>query len=274
MSTKRDYYEVLGVQRDASEEEIKKAYRKLSMKFHPDRLASESRESQAEGEAKFKEAKEAYECLSDAHRRSIYDRNGHTEPGHGGFEFRHGSSQNAADVEEMIRSMFGDRSPFADIFTQQARQPRRQINIDLAKAYTGFAYKDNDVHMNLPAGIRHGTKFVHNNIIYVVNILRHDVFQRSGDDLLVDTSINAIEAMLGVDVVLEHLDKTQLQFTIPAGIQGGQIVRLGGRGMKNPETDRPGDLLVRVSVSIPTTLSDEQRATLKQTMGHRESFNI
>lgn len=274
MSTKRDYYEILGVAKTASDDEIKKSYRKLSMKYHPDRLADKTKEEQDEGEASFKEAKEAYEKLSNPQTRAAYDQYGHQDPSMNGF--RHGAnSANASDLEEMLSKMFGTTGhPFGDIFGQQARQPRRRINIDLEKAYTGATYRDNDIHIQLPPGIRDGTKFAHGSIIYVVAIAAHPVFMRANDDLLVDTTINAIEAMLGVDVILEHLDKTQLQFTIPAGIQGGQIVRLGGRGMKNPESDRVGDLLIRVTVTIPQSLSDEQRATLKAIMGHRESFNI
>jgi DnaJ-class molecular chaperone len=274
MSTKRDYYEVLGLAKNASGEEIKKAYRKLSMKFHPDRLAGQSQEDQDKGEASFKEVKEAYEQLSNSETRASYDRFGHTAT-HTGNGFRHSTySGTNEDLEEVLRSMFSRDSPFGDIFGQQRSQPRRQISISLEQAYIGVAFKDSDINIQLPSGVRHGTKFVHNNIIYQVNVMRHSRFQRSNDDLLVDTEINAIEAMLGVDVILEHLDKQQLQFTIPAGIQNGQIVRLGGKGMKNPETDKMGDLLVRITITIPETLSDEQRAILRASMGYRKSFNI
>jgi len=271
MSTKRDYYDVLGLAKTATEDEIKKAYRKLSMKFHPDRVPAEEKE---QAEINFKEMKEAYEVLSDGQQRSVYDQYGHMDPSQSGF--RHQYTTNSDDLEEVLRNMFGNGSPFSDIFGRQntaQQHQRRNINITLEKAFTGVNFKDNDVNFQIPAGIRHGTKFVHNTIIYQIIIQPHIKFKRSNDDLLVDTEITAIEAMLGVDVTLAHLDGSQLQFTIPAGIQGGQIVRLGGKGMRNPEVDRTGDLLVRINVTIPKTLTDEQRASLKA-MGHRESFNL
>ncbi len=271
MSTKRDYYEILGLAKNASEDEIKKAYRKLSMKFHPDRVSAEEK---AEAEVKFKEMKEAYEVLSNGQQRAAYDQYGHQEQGQSNF--RHQASSD--DIEEILRTVFGSsgNNPFGDIFgrprSAQTHQ-RRNINITLENAFTGVVFKDNDVHLQLPPGIRHGTKFVHNTIIYQVGIIQHERFKRANDDLLIEAEISAIEAMLGVDVTLAHLDSSQLQFTIPAGIQGGQIVRLAGRGMKNPEINAIGDLLVRVNVRIPVTLTDEQRVALK-TMEHRESFNL
>ena len=79
--------------------------------------------------------------------------------------------------------------------------------------------------------------------------------------------------MLSVDALLDHLDGSKLQFTIPAGIQNGQVVRLGNKGMKNPENDRFGDLMIRITVTTPKNLTDAEKTFLK-TMKHRESFNI
>ena len=116
-------------------------------------------------------------------------------------------------------------------------------------------------------------KFYADNKIYQVNILSHPKFKRSNDDLLVDVEISAFEAMLGLEIVLEHLDGAKLQFNIPAGIQAGQIVKLSAKGMQNPETDRTGDLLVRCSITTPKNLTEEQKELLKQ-MPRRDSINI
>lgn len=274
MSTKRDYYEVLGLEKSASEEEIKKSYRKLASKYHPDKLSGKPTEEVTAGEAAFKEVKEAYEKLSDRDVRAIYDQHGHTEPGTSQYRYTSAGSDNP-DLQDILKSMFGSTN-YGDMFGQRQQQPqqqRRVIYITLEQAYTGFLYKDNDVQFNLPAGTRNGTKFFHNQIIYQVGVHNHSKFMRSNDDLLIDTSIDAIEAMLGVSVTIEQLDKTTVQFDIPPGIQVGQIVRLRQNGMKNPENDRKGDLLIRISITTPTTLSDEQRALLR-TMPRRESFNI
>jgi DnaJ-class molecular chaperone len=109
--------------------------------------------------------------------------------------------------------------------------------------------------------------------MYQVNVQTHPKFKRANDDLLVDVEIDAFEAMLGLEAFLEHLDRTKLQFRIPAGIQQGQIVKLSNKGMNNPETDKVGDLLVRCSIVIPRNLTEEQKGVLKK-MSRRESINI
>lgn len=173
------------------------------------------------------------------------------------------------DVEEMIRSMFGE-----SFGHQQQRQQVHIINISLADAYVGKSIKISaTATLNIPKGARHGSKFFSEGKLYRLDIQPHFKFKRANDDLLVDIEINAIEAILGTDAILEHLDSATLQFTIPPGIQHGQIVKLSGKGMKNPETDRTGDMLVRVSVTIPRTLTDVEKAALK-TVSHRSSINI
>lgn len=279
--SKRDYYEILGVAKNASDDDIKKAYRKLAMKYHPDRNTDGDKEA---AELKFKEAKEAYECLSDPQKRDAYNRHGHAStdpnfnqgfhPGGPGAQWTHN-----VNINDIFGSMFGGAgNPFADMFGRhQQQQPQTQrhvLTITLEDAFTGKQLRlPGGLSINVPAGVRPGTKFYAENAIYQIEIHQHQRFKRSNDDLLVDVDISAIEAMLGVEAQLDHLDKTTLQFSIPAGIQNGQIVRLGSKGMRNPETDRRGDLLVRISVSTPKSLTTEQIAFLK-TMQRREMLNI
>lgn len=278
--SKRDYYEILGIARDASDDDIKKAYRKLAMKYHPDRNTDGDKDS---AELKFKEAKEAYECLSDSQKRDAYNRHGHasTDPNFNqGF---HPGGHNAqwshnVNINDIFSSMFGTaNNPFADMFTkhqQQSQTQRHILTITLEDAFTGKQLRlPGGLTINVPAGVRSGTRFFVESAIYQIEIHQHQKFKRANDDLLVDVDISAIEAMLGVDAQIDHLDKTTLQFNIPAGIQNGQIVRLGNKGMRNPETDRRGDLLVRISVTTPKSLTAEQIAFLK-TMQRREMLNI
>lgn len=274
--SKRDYYEVLGVAKNASDDDIKKAYRKLAMQYHPDRNTDGDK---AAAEVKFKEAKEAYECLSDPQKRAGYDQMGHasTDPnfGRGGHHPGSHTWTHNVDINEIFGSMFGGGHPFSGMFNQGRPQQQRQIlTISLEDAYKGKQLRlPAGFTIHVPAGIRSGTRFVHENTIYQVEVQQHHKFKRSNDDLLVDIEITAIEAMLSLEAYLDHLDGSKLQFTIPAGIQSGQIVRLGSKGMKNPEIDSQGDLLVRITVTTPKTLSDEQRAFLK-TMQHRETIDI
>lgn len=271
--SKRDYYEILGLAKTASEDDIKSAYRKLASKYHPDKLSDSEKQA---GEAKFKEVSEAYETLSDLEKRQQYDNFGHAGPQFSNFTHRSHSSD-SINIEEIMKQAFGNRQHFRfddGFFTQTSRaKPMLAINISLEDAYTGRTVVIDKTTINIPRGVRSGTKLFSANNFYRIDIQQHHKFKRSNDDLLVDIEINAIEAILGVEAVLEHLDGAKLQFTIPQGIQPGQIIKLSGKGMKNPETDRFGDMLIRMSVVIPKGLSDIDKAVLK-TLAHRDSINI
>src|SRR5882672_9977422 len=122
MSTKRDYYEILGVSKTATADEIKKAYRKVAIQFHPDKNPDNK-----EAEEQFKEAAEAYEVLSDAEKRAKYDRFGHARPGNGGFG---GHDMNMEDIFSQFGDIFGGGggggSPFESFFGGSSRGGRRQ----------------------------------------------------------------------------------------------------------------------------------------------------
>lgn len=266
--SKRDYYDVLGVPKDASDDDIKKAYRKLAMKYHPDRETGD--------ESKFKEVSEAYENIGDASKRQAYDNRG-SPSGFSHRGFTHGTSGNADLNEEFMRTFFSEGSPFADIFGQHRAQPRNavhRVSISLEDAYLGKTAKlSSTATLTIPVGVRSGTKLYADSKFYEIEVQQHYKFKRANDDLLVDIELSAIEAMIGIDAVLVHLDQTQLQFSIPAGIQPGQIVKLSGKGMKNPEIDRYGDMMVRINITIPKGLSKADQDLLKQ-LQHRDSINI
>lgn len=277
--SKRDYYEILGLAKGASDDDIKKNYRKLAMKYHPDRNTDGD---PAAAEVKFKELQEAYACLSDPEKKTAYDQYGHqsTDPNFNNG-FRHGAGpgqqwSHTVDINEIFGNMFGGGNPFNGMFTQHRQQQtqRQFLNISLEDAYTGKQVRlVNGASFNIPAGVRTGTRFIHENVIYQIEVNPHEKFKRSNDDLLVDVEISAIEAILGIEATLDHLSNSKLQFTIPAGIQSGQVVRLGGKGMRNPETDQYGSLMVRITVTTPKNLTEEQVAFLK-TMHRRELLEI
>lgn len=256
----KDYYKILGVSKGASQDEIKTAYRRMAMKFHPDR----NLDNPVTAEIKFKEAKEAYEYLSNVD-------NTYTNT-----SWAHRTSKPAYDE---YTDYDYDRDKMYDFFKEMASassnaKKSQNITISLADAYLGKVIRlDTKTTLNVPRGVRPGTKFYSGSKIYVIDIMQHFKFKRSNDDLLVDATIDVFEAMLGVDALLEHLDGVKLQFKIPPGIQPGQIVKLSGKGMKNPETDRCGDVLVRITVTIPKELNELQRQTLK-TLASRETINI
>jgi DnaJ-class molecular chaperone len=245
------------------------------MKYHPDR------NKEPGSEDKFKEAKEAYELLSDSVKRQEYDQFGHREP------FAHGNTRNtwswnngtdADNFTDIFDKIFKNR-PFQEAhFTQSTHtNPRQEINvitINLTDAYIGRSVQvDKGATIHIPKGVRSGTRLYSNGKIYRVDVQPHVKYKRSNDDLLVDIEISSIEAILGVEAVLEHLDGVKLQFNIPAGIQNGQIVKLTNKGMKNPETDRIGDMMVRITIVTPRNLTEEEKTAIKSIM-HRTSINI
>lgn len=274
--SKRDYYDVLGVARAASAADIKNAYRKMASLYHPDKQTDETEKSKAE--VKFKEAKEAYEMLSDPQKRAAYDHHGHSAPQEH-FSTDGFRNIDPAMFDQVFGNIFGGKFNFNNAGFNQGRSqntgtPTYIINVSLEDAYTGKTIRvDKDTTLIIPAGIRSQARLYSSGKMFRIDVQPHHKFKRSNDDLLVDIEITAIEAMVGIQASLAHLDQAMLQFSIPAGIQHGQIVKLSGKGMKNPELNKTGDLLVRLTVTVPRTLNEEERAALKA-MTRRENINI
>lgn len=259
----KDFYSVLGVAKDATDDDIKKSYRKLAMKHHPDRLSGKPDNEKKEAEDKFKEISEAYEVLGDPQRKAQYDTYG-SDVG----------SSNQGFSQDQFNDIISKH--FSDIFGNGVFQQRTQIHnvtISLEDAYVGKNIKIGNHTLNVVKGARPGTRFFVDGKLYQVNITQHSKFKRSNDDLLVDITLSAVEAMLGLNASIEHLDGNILEFKIPAGIQNGQIIKLASKGMNNPEFEHVGDLLIRCSISIPKGLTAEQKELLMK-FDHRLSINI
>jgi DnaJ-class molecular chaperone len=271
--SKRDYYEVLGIAKNSSDDDIKKAYRRLASKHHPDKISgADGSPEKLAAETLFKEAKEAYETLCDSEKRSMYDMRGNP--------FLRSSSKPRGTQHDWSHD-HGTKldDDFYEMFNNMVKAKRTQnvqtysVSISLEDAYTGRTVKVTDGTINIPKGVRDGTKFYIGTSLYRVDIQPSYKYKRSDDDLLLDVEITAIEAMLGAEALLDHLDGVTLQFKIPSGIQTGQIVKLSGRGMMNPETDRYGDMLIRIRVTTPRVLSEEQKTAIR-TISHRESIKL
>ncbi len=270
-----DYYAALGLRRGASDAEIKKAYRSMAMKHHPDRGGDEK---------KFKEISQAYEALSDPEKKRIVDLGGdpYAQPGFRNqgspFEFHFGT-EDLNDIFGNFGFGFGGRP--------QRRNKSLNINVEVSledilngktiNAEIGIpGGRKKIINIEIPAGIEHGQQIRYegmgDNSIpdvrpgdLIVNVLisRHPSFKREGDSLVFEKSISAWDAMLGTNIDIVTLDKKNLSITIPPGTQPDTVLSCRGEGLPNMRSRQRGNLLVKVKVSIPKNLSIEQMQKIK-----------
>lgn len=271
-----DYYETLGVAKDATQDDIKKAYRKLAQKYHPDRNQEEGAED------KFKELQKAYQTLKDPQTRAAYDNPQPQFGGPGGYSFRTGDgvhvnvSGNGFDgmgIDEILDALHGGGFGGFGRRRQQPQRPMAKVTISLEEAYEGTKRTLNNKEFSIPKGVRTGNKLAVDDFIIVVQVAGHPKFKRVNDDLITAVEVTAIEAMLGVDCTVTGLDGKTIKFKVPPGTQHGQTVRLGGKGMPNPEINYSGNLLVQVAVRIPSNLTDEEREAIMK-LPRREIIDI
>lgn len=287
----KDYYEVLGVGRDADDEAIKRAYRKLARKYHPD-VSKE-----ADAEARFKELGEAYEVLRDAEKRAAYDRLGaryrggqdfQPPPDWGsGFEFS-GAPGGGADFSDFFESLFGRRAHAAAAAPSTDHHAR--IAIDLEDAFNGAqrqvtlqspqAGADGRVRMverslslRIPRGVREGQRLRlsgqgapghdgrRGDLYLEIQFKPHPWYRVvDGRDLQLSLPVAPWEAALGATVVAPT-PGGRVELAIPPGAQSGRRLRLKGRGLPG---DPPGDLYVELKVVLPPADSDAARALYRR----------
>ena len=272
MATKRDYYEILGVNKSATEVEIKSAYRKLALKYHPDR------NKEAGATEKFKEVNTAYEVIGNPEKRKMYDQFGHagvsgnqggnqgpfnytcTNQGGRGFEDIFGGFSHPFDIFE---SFFGGTSPFR----QQARKIQYQLKIDFMEAVNGvtknIVHQGKQYAIKIPAGADEGTRIRYTDFDVTVAVVPHKQFKREGVDVIVDHEVSFPTAALGGDTSVPTLDG-DLKLKIKAGTQPGSLVRLTGKGIQHLNSSRRGDFYIRFIIKVPTKLSRQQRELLNE----------
>jgi curved DNA-binding protein len=294
----KDYYAILGVPKDADENAIKSAYRKLARQFHPD-----VNPNKKEADTKFKEINEAYEVLSDKEKRKKYDTLGsdwqrYQQAGDPqDFDWQRYQAGQGAQTRysaEDLQDLFGGEAPFSDFFTfvfgGQGGQagPQRQargrdieqpLSISLAEAYKGTARRMKReggplVEVKIPAGVESGTRLRvqgqgmpgrkgnAGDLWLVIEVEPDPTFEREGDDLRTKVPVSLYTLLLGGEVVVPMLEgKAKLR--IPPETQNGTEMRLRGQGMpRHGEPGRRGDLLVTVEVKLPERLSDKERELL------------
>lgn len=287
----QDYYKILGIERGASEKEIKTAYRRMAKKYHPD-----ANKNDPTAENKFKDLNEAHEVLSDPEKRKLYDQFGTVNPqgfsgqqpgGFGGQPaggFTYTQTGEPGNLNDILEGLFGGarggRSGGRGM-PEAGEDITQRVMITLDEAYTGatrtIAKDARKVRVNIPAGATDGTKvrlsgegapgFNGGNpgdLYLVVEVQKHPAFERNGSDLTTEVKIDAFTAMLGGEVEVPTLSRP-IRLRITPGTQSGRKFRLTGKGMPLlREADKFGDLYARVLITVPESLTDEQKALVEQ----------
>ncbi len=274
-----DYYSTLGLQRGASDDEIKKAYRKMAMKHHPDRGGDQN---------KFKEISTAYEALSDPDKKRIIDMGGdpNAQPGMGGFHQGGGPFEfhfNSGNFDDIF-GHFG--------FGGMGRQPLRRnksfninVEIDLEDVLSGKDFtaevsvpgsKSKVITIQIPPGIESGQQIRYEgmgdnsisgikagDLLVNVYVRQHRTYKREGNSLVIEKEISAWDAMVGTSLDITTLDNKLLSITVPPGTQPETVLSCRGEGLPHMRTRVRGNLLIKIRVSIPRNLTPEQVETIK-----------
>jgi len=292
MAETRDFYQTLGVSKTASADEIKKAYRKLALQYHPDRNKGK------DAEGKFKEVTRAYEVLSDPQKKETYDQFGHAafEQGAGqgpfggaaggpfggfgqqsgrqgpfSYTYTTGGDGEAgfdfggfSDPFEIFEQFFGGGSPFG------ARSQRRQtysLTVNFLEAVHGTTKKvtidGRSQTIKIPAGVDEGSRIRFGDYDVVVSVNPDKRFQREGFDIIGTLEISFAQAALGNEVNIETVDG-DLKLRIPSGTQPGTAIRLRGKGVPHLHGNSRGDHYVRIKVTVPKHLTGKQKELLEE----------
>jgi curved DNA-binding protein len=272
-----DYYSTLGLKRGASNDEIKKAYRIMAMKYHPDRGGDEH---------KFKEIEEAYRFLSDPEKKNIIDMGG--DPNmqgrgnyrQGPFEFHFGSD-NFEDIFTNFGFGFaGNRS------VRKNKSYNIRVDITLEEVLTGkdinaeigiSSGKNKIVNISIPSGIESGQQIRYQgmgddtfkdvrpgDLLVNINVKPHRFYRREGDNIICEKVISVWDAMLGNNLQVETLDNKKIDITIPAGTQPETILGCKGEGLPNIRTKQKGSLLIKIKVNIPKLLSPNEKQLIEK----------
>ncbi len=281
MATTRDFYDILGVSKSATAAEIKSAYRKLALKWHPDR------NKEKDAAEKFKEINEAYEILSSPEKKAKHDQFGHAAFGGGtGFNPHGGASGNPfagyystggnINFEDLFGGQGGFSDPF-DIFSsffgggasagRRQAKPHYSLKLDFMEAVSGvertIVHQGKQYTVKVPAGIDEGNRIRYSEFDVSFEIKPSKVFKREGDDVIVNHEIPFTLAILGGETEAPTLNG-DLKLRIRAGTQPESVVRLTGKGIKHLQSNRHGDLYIRFVIKLPSRLSGRQKDLLKK----------
>ncbi|MBA7473641.1 MAG: DnaJ domain-containing protein [Dehalococcoidia bacterium] len=291
----KDYYNILGLNRNATDKEIKQAYRRLARKHHPDVNPGDK-----STESRFKDITTAYEVLSDPEKRKKYDRFGenwqYAEQFAGQQGAPYGFPGKGTHFEFVDLSDFGDMGNLSDLFggftrgfgtSTRTRRPRRGQDIEYAtevtleEAYHGSTrvvtdMTGNRLEVKIPPGVNDGSRIKvagkggpgpgggpNGDLYLVVAVKPHHIFQRKDSDLHVEVSVPLTDAVLGGEVSVSSL-KGKLALKIPPETQNGKVFRLAGQGMPRMGATTKGNLFAKVKVVMPQKLTERERELFRQ----------
>ncbi len=293
----KNYYKILGVSRDASAAEIKKAYRKLAVQYHPDKTSGD-----VKAEEKFKEVSEAYEVLSDVEKRNKYDTLGedwkqYRQAGNssnfddfakGGYQYYDGNLNDlfggggkfsAGGHSDFFEQFFGGR--FSNQGSKKASRGanyKTEVPITLEEAFHGATriveLPDEKIRLTTKPGAYTGQLLKargkgaagangRGDLMASITVLPHHRYKREGDDLYASEKIDLYTAVLGGHLTVETLPG-KVNLKIPAGIQSGHTIRLKGKGMPKSVSGEFGDLYLTINVSIPEHLNERQQQLFEE----------
>lgn len=280
-----DYYKILGVEKSATADDIKRAYRKLALQYHPDRNKGK------EAESKFKEVTKAYEVLGDPQKRQTYDQfgaaafdpstgsgpfgqgspfGGQQSGRYGPFTYTYTNGGNAdfdfggfSDPFDIFEQFFGGGSPFGN----RQRRPVYSLTIDFMEAVKGsekeVTLDGKKQKIKIPAGVDRGSRIRFDTYDVVVDVRPDKRFHREGSDIVTEEEVPFAMATLGEEIIVETVDGP-VKIRIPAGTQPDTLIRLSGRGVQSVRNRTRGDHYVKVKVKIPKHVTKRQRELLEE----------
>lgn len=284
----RDYYEVLGVAKGASEADIKKAYRKLALEWHPDRNKSEGASD------KFKQINEAFEVLSDPQKKARYDQFGHSgvkgQAGagfgqQGGSTYTYSGNINdifeqfgfgGSDPFDIFESFFGFRTPRGE---QRAQKPIYQIRISFQEACRGserqVVIRGENKTIKIPPGVDSGTRIRFSNFDILLEVAPSQQYHREGQDLYYEKTVSYLDAILGTTVTAPTIEK-EVKVKIKPGTQPNTVVRLRGFGLPYPtasgwRSKTKGDFYLVIKITLPTKLNSQEKQLLEKLRKNQEA---